>query len=63
MTQSRQGHLSIIRDPRQSGKVVHGMNDIVMLSIFPTVGGAEGWFEYRRVWSHARGLVSFSEHV
>jgi predicted transposase YbfD/YdcC len=45
MTQTRQGHLSIIRDPRQAGKVDHRLSDIVMLSICATVGGAEGWLD------------------
>ena len=45
MTQSLQGHLSIIRDPCQAGKVVHRLSDIVMLSIYATVGGAEGWLD------------------
>jgi len=37
--------LSIIRDPRQAGKVVHRLSDIVMLSIYATVGGAEEWLD------------------
>ena len=45
MTQTLQGHLSIIRDPRQAHKVVHRLSDIVMLNICATVGGAEGWLD------------------
>ena len=45
MTQSLQAHLSIIRDPRQAGKVIHRLSDIVMLSICATVSGAEGWLD------------------
>jgi predicted transposase YbfD/YdcC len=62
MTQSLQGHLSIIVDPRQAGKVVHRMSDIVMLSICATVGGAEGWLdieEFGRThegWFRSQGM-------
>ena len=64
MTQSLQGHLSIIRDPRQAGKVVHRMSDIVMLSICAMVGGAEGWLDIEEFgstheeWFRAQGMFS-----
>jgi hypothetical protein len=45
MTQSLQGHFSIIRDPHQAGKVVHRLSDIIMLSICAMVGGAGGWLD------------------
>lgn len=45
MSRSLQEHLSIISDPRQAGKVIHRLSDIVMLSICAMVSGAEGWLD------------------
>ncbi len=38
-------NLSIIYDPRQSGKVEHKLSDILLLTICAVIAGAEGWEE------------------
>ena len=35
--------LSIIYDPRQAGKVEHKLADILLLTMFAVIAGAEGW--------------------
>ncbi len=37
--------LSTIRDPRQDWKVDHKLTDILLLTTFDVIAGAEGWEE------------------
>lgn len=64
MQQSLQEHFSIIRDPRQAGKIEHPLVDILILCVCAVICGAEGWSDIeefgksRKQWLQQKGLFS-----
>ena len=45
-------HISIIPDYRQTWKVKHKLSDILLLTIYAVVSGAEGWEDIEDLGKH-----------
>jgi len=63
VTKSLQEHFSIIKDHRQTGKVVYPLDDLLVLCVCAIICGAEGWSDIeefghsRKEWLNEKGLL------